>query len=62
MFDEFQTTHPPQERRPKINLYDVFVTAIRDDELEHVKTMIACQQPTLNKPSRVHTTLQQTYY
>jgi len=35
----------PQERRPKIeNLYDVFV-AIRDDELEHVKTMIACQQP-----------------
>jgi ubiquinol oxidase len=45
MFDEFQTTHPPQERRPQIqNLYDVFV-AIRDDELEHVKTMIACQQP-----------------
>ncbi|WP_250126387.1 alternative oxidase [Chroococcidiopsis sp. CCMEE 29] len=45
MFDEFQTTHPPQERRPIIqNLYDVFV-AIRDDELEHVKTMIACQQP-----------------
>jgi len=26
------------------DLYDVFV-AIRDDELEHVKTMIACQQP-----------------
>lgn len=45
MFDEFQTTHPNEFRRPKIeNLYDVFV-AIRDDELEHVKTMIACQLP-----------------
>jgi len=45
LFDEFQTTRVPQERRPKIeNLYDVFV-AIRDDELEHVKTMIPCQQP-----------------
>lgn len=45
LFDEFQTTRVPQERRPKIeNLYDVFV-AIRGDELEHVKTMIACQQP-----------------
>lgn len=45
MFDEFQTTHPSEFRRPKIeNLYDVFV-AVREDELEHVKTMIACQQP-----------------
>ena len=45
LFDEFQTTRVPQERRPKIeNLYDVFV-AIREDELEHVKTMIACQWP-----------------
>lgn len=45
LFDEFQTSHPGEERRPKIeNLYDVFV-AIRDDELEHVKTMIACQRP-----------------
>lgn len=45
MFDEFQTTHLPAERRPVINtLYDVFV-AIRDDEMEHVKTMVACQQP-----------------
>lgn len=45
LFDEFQSTRPPEDRRPKIeNLYDVFV-AIRDDELEHVKTMIACQQP-----------------
>lgn len=44
MFDEFQTAHAPNERRPKIdNLYDVFV-AIRDDEMEHVKTMVACQQ------------------
>jgi ubiquinol oxidase len=44
LFDEFQTSRPPEERRPKIdNLYDVFV-AIRDDEMEHVKTMIACQR------------------
>lgn len=45
MFDEFQTSHTVAERRPKIdNLYDVFL-AIRDDEMEHVKTMVACQQP-----------------
>jgi ubiquinol oxidase len=45
MFDEFQTSHPTEFRRPKIeNFYDVFV-AVREDELEHVKTMIACQQP-----------------
>ncbi|MEA5566260.1 alternative oxidase [Anabaena sp. UHCC 0399] len=45
MFDEFQTAQTPAERRPQINnLYDVFV-AIRDDEMEHVKTMIACQLP-----------------
>lgn len=45
MFDEFQTAQSPAQRRPEINnLYDVFV-AIRDDEMEHVKTMVACQQP-----------------
>lgn len=45
MFDEFQKTHRVEERRPQVNtLYDVFV-AIRDDEMEHVKTMAACQQP-----------------
>ena len=54
MFDEFQTSHKATERRPNIdNLYDVFV-AIRDDEMEHVKTMAACQQPnaqlTLQSP------------
>lgn len=44
MFDEFQTSHQISERRPKIeNLYDVYV-AIRDDEGEHIKTMVACQQ------------------
>jgi ubiquinol oxidase len=44
LFDEFQTSHPPEIRRPNVdNLYDVFV-AIRDDEREHVKTMTACQQ------------------
>jgi ubiquinol oxidase len=48
MFDEFQShnfgdCHPPR-RRPVINnLYDVFM-AVRDDELEHVKTMTALQQ------------------
>lgn len=43
MFDEFQTARVPEERRPAVdNLYDVFVS-IRDDEMEHVKTMVACQ-------------------
>lgn len=54
MFDEFQTTHASETRRPEVNnLYDVFV-AIRDDEMEHVKTMAACQNPsaqqTLSSP------------
>jgi len=54
MFDEFQTTHLPNIRRPQIdNLYDVFA-AIREDEMEHVKTMVACQEPkaklALNSP------------
>jgi ubiquinol oxidase len=45
LFDEFQTSHPLAERRPSIeSLYDVFV-AMRDDEREHVKTMVACQDP-----------------
>jgi ubiquinol oxidase len=45
MFEEFQTSPRSEFRRPCINnLYDVFVN-IRDDECEHVKTMIACQQP-----------------
>jgi ubiquinol oxidase len=45
MFDEFQTGTVPESRRPAVdNLYDVFVN-IRDDEGEHVKTMVACQQP-----------------
>jgi ubiquinol oxidase len=44
LFDEFQTGHRPEERRPSVNnLYDVFVN-IRDDEQEHVKTMVACQK------------------
>ncbi len=45
MFDEFQTAQRLGVRRPPVdNLYDVFV-AIRDDEKEHVKTMVACQKP-----------------
>lgn len=44
MFDEFQTGQVPEHRRPSVNnLYDVFVN-IRDDEQEHVKTMVACQK------------------
>ncbi|KAK4748096.1 hypothetical protein SAY87_014682 [Trapa incisa] len=43
LFDEFQTSRPPESRRPKIeNLYDVFVN-IREDEAEHCKTMKICQ-------------------
>lgn len=43
LFDEFQTGRDPKSRRPKIqSLYDVFC-CIRDDELEHVKTMFYCQ-------------------
>jgi ubiquinol oxidase len=45
MFDEMQTSVRQEFRRPSTdNLYDVFVN-IRDDECEHVKTMVACQQP-----------------
>lgn len=45
MFDEFQTGQIGEARRPLVDtLYDVFV-AIRDDEMEHVKTMAACQKP-----------------
>ncbi len=44
LFDEFQTGQAAGTRRPPVdNLYDVFL-AIRDDEMEHVKTMIACQR------------------
>ena len=49
MFDEFQTAQVPSARRPQMDtLYDVFV-AIRDDEMEHVKTMVACQQPNAHQ-------------
>lgn len=49
LFDEFQTCTVPESRRPTIdNLYDVFVN-IRDDEGEHVKTMVACQNPDAQK-------------
>ena len=49
MFDEFQSNRAPEERRPNVdNLYDVFVV-IRDDEQEHVKTMVPCQKPEVQK-------------
>ncbi|WP_287131345.1 alternative oxidase [Candidatus Cyanaurora vandensis] len=49
MFDEFQTARRPEERRPVIEtLYDTFKN-IRDDEQEHVKTMVACQSPEAQK-------------
>lgn len=52
MFDEFQTGSKPETRRPEIrHLYDVFVN-IRDDEMEHVKTMVACQRPDAQKTFR----------
>ncbi|CAM9677289.1 unnamed protein product [Ectocarpus sp. 12 AP-2014] len=51
LFDEFQTSRPAFSRRPMIkNLYDVF-SCIRDDELEHVKTMFACERGTGTLPS-----------
>jgi len=34
------------------NLYDVFVN-IRDDELEHVKTMVACEDNSISVDIRV---------
>lgn len=44
MFEEMQTATRSEFRRPKVdNLYDVFIN-VRDDESEHVKTMVACQQ------------------
>lgn len=43
MFDEFQVSTEPGSRRPPCDsLYDVFVN-ISEDEAEHVKTMVACQ-------------------
>lgn len=43
MFDEFQVSKEPGARRPPCDtLYDVFVN-ISEDEAEHVKTMVACQ-------------------
>jgi ubiquinol oxidase len=48
LFDDFQTSEQPEPRRPNCNnLYDVFVN-IRDDELEHVKTMVACEDNSIS--------------
>lgn len=55
MFDEFQTGQRATDRRPVVDtLYDVFV-AIRDDEQEHVKTMVACQKADLEDVRSPHT-------
>jgi hypothetical protein len=44
VFDDFQVSKEAGTRRPPCdNLYDVFKN-ICDDETEHVKTMIACQE------------------
>lgn len=49
MFDEMQTEFRTEFRRPAVdNLYDVPMN-VRDDKSEHVKTMIACQQPEAQK-------------
>ena len=45
LYDEFQTSRAQGSRRPKVEtLYDVF-SAIRDDEAEHVSTMVRLQPP-----------------
>lgn len=45
-FDDFQVDRVPGTRRPPCdNLFDVF-SNIRDDEMEHVTTMRACQDYT----------------
>lgn len=47
MFHSFQISPEAQEnpRQPACKtLYDVFVN-IREDETEHAKTMVACQDP-----------------
>ena len=41
MFDSFVTSTPHPRDPPCNNLYDTFVN-IRDDEIEHSKTMNAC--------------------
>ncbi|CAD7699613.1 unnamed protein product [Ostreobium quekettii] len=47
MFDAFQTNKAVQPRRPQCStLYDVFCN-IRDDEMEHVNTMRACQDTSI---------------
>ncbi|GFR44103.1 hypothetical protein Agub_g5265 [Astrephomene gubernaculifera] len=50
MFDSFQTSQSAQapRRPPCSNLYDVFRN-ICDDEMEHVKTMRACQDATVQQ-------------
>ena len=46
MFQSFLVSQEAQCRSPKCEtLYDVFCNVI-DDETEHKKTMIACQNPT----------------
>eukprot|EP01025_Chloroclados_australasicus_P024682 TRINITY_DN24749_c0_g4_i1.p1 TRINITY_DN24749_c0_g4~~TRINITY_DN24749_c0_g4_i1.p1 ORF type:complete len:339 (-),score=45.17 TRINITY_DN24749_c0_g4_i1:501-1517(-) len=45
MFTSMHISSPQCTRNPKCeNLYDVFIN-IRDDEIEHRKTMVACQDP-----------------
>lgn len=48
LFDQMQTGWSAKEpRRPPCdNLYDVFIN-IRDDEIEHVKTMGACKDGSI---------------
>mmetsp|Transcript_43690 Transcript_43690/g.107216 ORF Transcript_43690/g.107216 Transcript_43690/m.107216 type:complete len:418 (-) Transcript_43690:88-1341(-) len=43
LFDEFQTSIDPGMRRPPVDTLLQVFEAIRDDELQHVDTMIACQ-------------------
>lgn len=62
LFDQLQTGWSGQEpRRPSCaNLYEVFIN-IRDDEIEHVKTMNALKNDTLEINPHPYGANQQLY-
>ena len=60
MFDDFQQRPPGSRRPPCETLFDVFQN-IYHDELEHVKTMQACQEYAVNG-KRVLSTHTEYYY
>lgn len=54
MFDEFQTTRPRGMRRPATETLLDVMRNIRDDEMEHVATMAACQEPGVTVSAPVY--------